>query len=1155
MLHHQIYTGSFESLEIQLKETIAGLQLHDPLTEVAVLVGSNVLASYLRRRLAEHGRPAANVRFYNFPDLVRRITGEPPQGGSGQWSVGSGQKRTIHLQSAVNHLHDNFNEVTGTQVSYPDAPRLPSLGATVLLESLLEDRDNLPKAYAPLSGYKGFRDALFETFRDLRDADITADELDSAVTSSRRAVNRREQLQNFASLYRRYRNEVSRFRDTDDDFRDAIAKLSLLPETENSPPEVKMAHGGQQGSSIVNPQSIIHNPQSDIRPSGGSPLLVYGIYDATGQQARLLDELGRTRPMIYFIPFVDAPVSEFARPFLDARVTNLCVTPQHLAPRAKNNSLGQLAEKNFGLTRVTAQDNALNPDGSFALVSAPGESRVAIEVVREILRAARDGVISGFHEAAVILRQPESDIPILSEAMRLRKIPYYIHGGEKFFNRPICKAILAMNGIETANFSREAILSAVEFISAVLPEETRAGKWDAENWRTLTCEAESMTDVRAWDSAIRNIMRRAIVTLQQLEQSQEISPEKLKTARERLAGALRLRQNWRKLRSVVANWPAWLSFSEWSNFLRRRFGKLFKNSPDWPYLESVFDEIAGLETLAQPGARNMKYEKCSAVKIRALLDEAVHSLRYPIGRFQRSGVNILSVSAARGLRFPLVVIPGLDEGRFPSRLRQDPLLPDAERSRLGSLPLRGARADEEKLLFDMAARSAEKRLVLMTSRLDESADREKFPSLFFLRAASAASGGRAAPDSFNSENIPGFRSVSLDASAPVGGITAVDEGEIRLRWIMSGRLPVMRALEELALMEPQRLRLPLKYERARRENRLTKYDGLISDPRLVQWIKQKFDSGSGQMSASRFEEYARCPYSFFLKKVIDLRILEDEHGITESMDPLERGTAVHAALESFLKNHAGEGFVSASEERLWVALEEEARRELKKIRPIGMPGLLWEIERDKMLALLRNWLRFEIARADGDMRIARLEQAFGNNSEFPPFRMATGQSNFQFCGRIDRADISSDGKRARLTDYKTGTLPAAITGKNRSLLMGGEKIQLAVYRGALAALDEFAAVESVEAEYLYLQPKDGKIRQSALTPEQTEMAFKDLPRVLSVLASFMENGIFFARTNSAVYPGGNCEYCALQPVCGKDRARLEKWKHADPVIQEFLNLA
>ena len=121
--------------------------------------------------------------------------------------------------------------------------------------------------------------------------------------------------------------------------------------------------------------------------------------------------------------------------------------------------------------------------------------------------------------------------------------------------------------------------------------------------------------------------------------------------------------------------------------------------------------------------------------------------------------------------------------------------------------------------------------------------------------------------------------------------------------------------------------------------------------------------------------------------------------------------------------------------------------------------------------------------------------------------------------------------------------------------MGGEKIQLAVYRGALAALDEFAAVESVEAEYLYLQPKDGKIRQSALTPEQTEMAFKDLPRVLSVLASFMENGIFFARTNSAVYPGGNCEYCALQPVCGKDRARLEKWKHADPVIQEFLNLA
>jgi ATP-dependent helicase/nuclease subunit B len=315
------------------------------------------------------------------------------------------------------------------------------------------------------------------------------------------------------------------------------------------------------------------------------------------------------------------------------------------------------------------------------------------------------------------------------------------------------------------------------------------------------------------------------------------------------------------------------------------------------------------------------------------------------------------------------------------------------------------------------------------------------------------------------------------------------------------------------------------------------------------------------MSASRFENYARCPYSFFLKHVLELRVLEDERGMTESMDPMERGTAVHAALESFLKNHAGESFASASEERLWIALEEEARRELEKKRPVGMPGLLWEIERDAMLALLRNWLEFEIPSLDGGRRVAQvgLELGFGASSEFPPFRLA----GFEFCGRIDRVDVSAGGKQAHVIDYKTGKLPDALRKKDRALLMGGEKIQLAVYGGALealrgaalAALDEFAAVESVEAEYLYLQPKDGEIRQSALTPDQVKDALRDLPRVLRVLDSCMKNGLFFARTHGAVHPDGHCEYCDFLPVCGKDRAWREKRKSGDTVIREFLNLA
>ena len=76
-IRHRIYTGAFDALEIRLNETISELQWNAPLAEVSVLVGSNILATYLRRLPAKAGRPVANIRFYNFPDLARHIAGAP----------------------------------------------------------------------------------------------------------------------------------------------------------------------------------------------------------------------------------------------------------------------------------------------------------------------------------------------------------------------------------------------------------------------------------------------------------------------------------------------------------------------------------------------------------------------------------------------------------------------------------------------------------------------------------------------------------------------------------------------------------------------------------------------------------------------------------------------------------------------------------------------------------------------------------------------------------------------------------------------------------------------------------------------------------------------------------------------------------------------
>jgi ATP-dependent helicase/nuclease subunit B len=571
----------------------------------------------------------------------------------------------------------------------------------------------------------------------------------------------------------------------------------------------------------------------------------------------------------------------------------------------------------------------------------------------------------------------------------------------------------------------------------------------------------------------------------------------------------------------------------------------------------VLDKIANLEVLDQLGIRDSKCEfGCSSRRLRSALEELIASFSYPAGRFQRSGVNLLSAGAARGLRFPLVIIPGLDEGRFPAKLRQDPLLQDSERKQLKGLPLKGRRIEEEKLLFDMAARSAERRLVLMTSRLDENSDRERIPSQFFLRAAAAVRGGMVSLRDLNAETVPGFRSVSLDAPAPELNLAAVDEGEIRLRLITSEKDWGYRALEALAQREPLRLRRPLDYDRARWKNGLTEFDGRIFNPQLIQWTAQKSGITSGQVSASRFEEYAKCPYYFFLKRVQGLEAWE-ELGKVEGMDPLERGTAAHAILENFLRDCVGNNLLSGSKEKLKQSLAQLAQRELSKVRPAGMPDLLWEIERDAFIDVLQAWLEFERERADSSMCIARLEQSFGRftgEEESPAFRVPAGKYMFDFRGRIDRVDISHDGKRARVIDYKTGKMPDSLTRKSRPVLMGGERIQLAVYRGALSVQDEFAQADSVEAEYLYLQPKDGKVRPCAFAESELIAAGKALPHILEILGDGMENGIFFARTAGAVYPSGHCDYCDFLMICGKDRVKREARKAADSAVVRFLKI-
>jgi len=94
---------------------------------------------------------------------------------------------------------------------------MPRLGPAQIVDGILSD--GVPEVFRQVSAFAGFRDALLDTFRDLRDAGVTPAMLDNLGQPwrSKRPTGRIIWLP--LRPLREFRSRAARFRDVDDDFR------------------------------------------------------------------------------------------------------------------------------------------------------------------------------------------------------------------------------------------------------------------------------------------------------------------------------------------------------------------------------------------------------------------------------------------------------------------------------------------------------------------------------------------------------------------------------------------------------------------------------------------------------------------------------------------------------------------------------------------------------------------------------------------------------------------------------------------------------------------------------------------------------------------------------------------------------------------------
>ncbi|MEY2420572.1 MAG: ATP-dependent helicase/nuclease subunit [Acidimicrobiaceae bacterium] len=502
-----------------------------------------------------------------------------------------------------------------------------------------------------------------------------------------------------------------------------------------------------------------------------------------------------------------------------------------------------------------------------------------------------------------------------------------------------------------------------------------------------------------------------------------------------------------------------------------------------------------------------------------------HELERPAGRVGRfgHGVFVGRLVDAVGADLDVVVVLGAAEGAFPPRARDDALLPERERRAAGgAMRPRGTTAEEEARDARAVLASATAAVITFPAS-DPRSQRTQQPSAFVLQL-------KGEPQ--HVESFEWWLASGLSPATP----TEFDLGEL-LRARAAGH-----RVDQLPIVAAGALERGLTAAGARAKGEFTQWSGSVGRwPELANDLQHP-------RSPTGLQQWAKCPFSYFLSRVLGLRDLEDP-GDAETITPMDRGTLVHAILEQFFRQRLGRAV-----DTQWTRADHdellEVADEIEKVfRARGLTGrnLLWQAE----WAALRRHLR-KILDADGrDPRLvgvspAEVELAFGFEGEpTPPVQIDLGDGRtLNFGGRVDRIDRSADGSKLVVLDYKTGSAYhyAVIDAEHEDhdIVNRGQLLQLPIY--ALAARAQFPDADEAEAYYWFVGQR-GAIQMKGGPVD--DVATERFESVVRTIVDGIEEGLFPARPGADDWRPNtgptheNCTFCEFDSLCSTTRG--EQW--------------
>jgi ATP-dependent helicase/nuclease subunit B len=779
------------------------------------------------------------------------------------------------------------------------------------------------------------------------------------------------------------------------------------------------------------------------------------------------------------------------------------------------------------------------------LLAAPDATEEVRSVVRQLLSKLDNG--TELRRIAIVYRDQEPYGPLVRDTLDAAGVPWAGIDGRPLSQSWAGRGLLGLLRLRGNDFARIDVLAWLGTLPAADPGRVSLGDWDRQSRRAAVVHG-----ARQWQDRLRLLAKDINAEADGMEH--EGASDGAIRYRRREAGVLERMARFIEKADTDTRAPAdptWAGFAAWAEKVRRYYVPV---ADQWPERERQADEMIS-ELLIQLASASAVEQEVDLDRFTEAAEATIESRRQAEGRLG-SGVAVGPISAVCGMEFDIVFVVGGTERALPHPASPDPVFPpDGGPDPLGRTD---RRKSEERRDF-LAAVAAGQSVCVSFAAWDADL-RPSYPSPWVVDLARKSSDR---PVTASDLRLGKGAMNLLNISSPDAGLTLATSFLNVAEWraAMARRDGQIQSLSRSGLAARQDLPLHrhLEVRMARASDAFTEFDGNVESevgglPMLASGLDNRGHSPSS------IEEWAACPFSYLLDRVIRVEPTErPEQEVAWAIGSLARGTLVHEILSRFFDELAQTGRPRARE--IYGAvdrtrIEEIAREEFKLLEETGAIGhkLAWDNERQAILTDLQTFLREdEELRSDG-LVPQFFEQGFGTKGANSWNELVVELSSGRVArlrGRIDRIDLGpnpSKPQEARLIDYKTGS------GKGYSdkdleadPVAAGTKVQPSIYAAVIRS--RFPAV-NVRSGYWFVSAKGNfkfvKVRDD---PERLRQVLDVVDRGLRAGAFPQVPGPDDQRPGRVSWT--NCMYCSFDRICptGRDQMRERKRDRPGPLIQ------